>query len=97
MGDSTSGNQRNRRSGFSAVKRAYVLDITRGEKELLYVFASFWEIPIVDIVNRLFETQRYCFLGSIDDWMTIGNVDVLPKLVKAYVKHLGDESYYELY
>lgn len=60
-------------------------------------FSPMLQFVLVDIVNRLFETQRYCFLGSIDDWMTIGNLDVLPKLVKAYVKHLGDESYYELY
>ena len=60
-------------------------------------YSPMLQFILVDKEQRLFETQRYCFLGSIDDWMTIGNVDVLSKLVKAYVKHLGEESYYELY
>ena len=60
-------------------------------------YSPMLQLILVDKEQRLFEAQRYCFLGSIDDWMIIGTVDVLPKLVKTYVKHLGEESYYELY
>ena len=31
------------------------------------------QFVLTDKANRLFETQRYCFLGSIDDWITIGD------------------------
>jgi hypothetical protein len=55
------------------------------------------QFELVDQKKRLFMTQRYCFLGSIDDWITIGVPDTLPKLVKKYVKHLGQESFYGLY
>jgi hypothetical protein len=65
--------------------------------EKFLAYSPMLQFILVDKEQRLFETQRYCYLGSIDDWMTIGNVDVLPKLVKTYVKHLGEESYYELY
>ena len=50
-----------------------------------------------DKEKRLFIVQRYCYSGSIDDWIdveTAGLAD-LGKLVK-YVKHLGKESYFDL-
>jgi len=46
--------------------------------------------------RRLFTAQRYCFRGSVDDWIDIG-YGPLTTLVKQYVKHLGQESYFELY
>jgi len=49
-----------------------------------------------DEQRRLFTAQRYCFRGAIDDWIDIG-YGPLTKLVKQYVKHLGKESYFELY
>jgi hypothetical protein len=47
--------------------------------------------------KRIFITQRYCFLGSVDDWIDIGTPDTLQNLVEKYVKHLGKDSYYELH
>ena len=51
---------------------------------------------LIDEKRRHFVTQRYCFLGSIDDWIKIGKPGKLASLVKTYVRHLGQESYYEL-
>jgi hypothetical protein len=45
--------------------------------------------------QRLFTVQRYCFLGSIDDWIDLDQGTLAP-LVRTYVKHLGNESYFEL-
>src|SRR5713101_8239953 len=52
---------------------------------------------LVDATRRTFQTQRYCFLGSVDDWIAIGKPGKLPQLVKTYVKHLGQDSYVELW
>jgi hypothetical protein len=60
-------------------------------------FSPMLQFVLTDKANRLFRTERYCFLGSIDDWITIGDKDELPQLVKSYVKHLGEESFYDLY
>lgn len=51
---------------------------------------------LVDPEKRLFQTERYCYLGSIDDWIEIGAMDKLERLVKKYVKHIGQESFYDL-
>jgi len=52
---------------------------------------------LVDAQRRTFQTQRYCFLGSVDDWIEIGKPGKLLALVKRYVKHLGQDSYVELW
>jgi hypothetical protein len=52
---------------------------------------------LADEERRLFLAQRYCFRGSIDDWIGIGSLDTLTNLVRTYVKHLGKESYFELW
>ena len=52
---------------------------------------------LVDAQRRTFQTQRYCFLGSVDDWIEIGKPGKLSTLVKRYVKHLGQDSNVELW
>jgi hypothetical protein len=47
---------------------------------------------LVDATRRTFQTLRYCFLGSVDDWIAIGKPGKLSTLVKKYVKHLGQDS-----
>ena len=49
-----------------------------------------------DEQRRIFTAQRYCFRGAIDDWIDIG-YGPLTQLVKQYVPHLGQESYFELF
>jgi hypothetical protein len=46
--------------------------------------------------EREFRVERYSFLGSINDWIDLGDSDQLEALLKKYVKHLGKESFYQL-
>jgi hypothetical protein len=48
-------------------------------------------------VPRVFEPERYCFRGSVEDWISIGEPDQLPRLTLKFLKHLGTDSMYELY
>lgn len=54
------------------------------------------QFELIDEEKRTFATQRYCYIGSIDDWIYIGRSGKLPRLVKRYVKHLAKESFFEL-
>ena len=47
--------------------------------------------------NRRFAPERYCFRGSVDDWISIGPPEPLSKLVARYLKHLGHDSFYDLF
>ncbi len=55
-------------SGASFQPQSYL-----GRREHLYNF--------VDATRRTFQSQRYCFLGSVDDWIEIGNPGKLSTLV----------------
>jgi hypothetical protein len=61
-------------------------------------FTPIFRFTLVDPQERLFIAERFCFRGSIDDWMHLlgGGPDSLQTLVERYVRHLGEESFYEL-
>ena len=84
---------------------AEILKFAPGAKEMgtenllpqLISYSPVLHFVLVDDKKRVFTVERYCFLGSIDDWITIGKPDKLQNQVKKYVKHLGQESYYGLF
>ena len=49
-----------------------------------------------DEAKRVFRPERYCFRGSVEDWISIGEPDQLGKLASKFLKHLGRDSIYEL-
>ena len=54
------------------------------------------KFSLIDKKTREFATSRWCFRGSIDDWIAISPSGTLPELVKAYCPHLGKESLFDL-
>jgi len=74
----------------AGLKAAGVLDRFTSYSPLL-------QFVLTNKEQRTFITRRYCFLGSVDDWIDIGSPDRLTTLVKKYLKHLGEDSFYELY
>ena len=52
---------------------------------------------LTDAERRFFAPERYCFRGSVDDWISIGSPAQLKTVVTRYFKHLGKDSFYELY
>lgn len=51
---------------------------------------------LVDEKRRRFTAERWCFLGSIDDWFPLRGSSDLSTLVKKFAPHLSKESFYEL-
>jgi hypothetical protein len=52
---------------------------------------------LVDKEKRLFQTQRYCYWGSIDDWINIGESGKMEDVVGRYVKYLETEAFFGLF
>ena len=75
--------------GRSAKKKAIL--------ENALTFSPMLQFVLMDEEKRLFEPQRYSYLGSIDDWINVGDVDSLPELVETFVPYLGEDSLYDLY
>ncbi len=69
------------------------------KKELMGMirnYSAMMKVTIQEENSRTYIMQRYCFRGSVDDWITIGISPELKKLAKTYIYHLGKESFYEL-
>lgn len=54
------------------------------------------QFRLSDKEKRLFALSRWCFRGSIDGWIFLAE-GKLPELAKKFVRHIGKESFYELY
>jgi hypothetical protein len=67
-----------------------------GELVVRSRYSPMMRFTLTDLDNRLFCLERWCFLGSIDDWFPLAGPAPLPTLIAQYVKHLGKESFYEL-
>jgi len=50
-----------------------------------------------DAEERTFTAERYCFLGGIDDWVNLSRPGPLRRLAREFVRHLGRDSFYELF
>jgi hypothetical protein len=77
----------------------YILDYGGMEKALdsILNYSPMMRLVLIDNEERKFVPERYCFLGSIDDWIHIGGPDKLENLIKRYLKHLGKDSFFELF
>jgi hypothetical protein len=51
---------------------------------------------LTDASPRRFSAERWCFLGSIDNWYFLDGDKPLHHLLEAFVPHLGKESFFEL-
>jgi hypothetical protein len=66
------------------------------EMHKFLTYLPMMRFTLVDEQSRRFVTERWCFLGSIDDWFPLSGSGELSRLVARYCRHLGQESFYEL-
>ncbi len=59
-------------------------------------YSKMLRFTLTDRKTRLFSLERWCLSGSIDNWIWIDGDSTLPKLADKYVRHLGQESFFEL-
>lgn len=72
------------------------IEVARGVQKFLS-YSPMMRFILVDERTRRFAAERWCFLGSIDNWFPLssGRGD-LRGLVARYSPHLSQESFYEL-
>jgi hypothetical protein len=59
-------------------------------------YSPMMQFVLEDEKTREFGIERWCFRGSVDDWIMLDSGRDLKALVKKYGAHLGQESFYEL-
>lgn len=60
------------------------------------LYQAMMRFILIDNDTREFEAQRYCFRGSIDDWIELDSSNDLMKLAQKCCVHLGKDSFYDL-
>ena len=59
-------------------------------------YTAMMQFVLEDIKTREFVVERWCFRGSVDDWIPLVDSLNLEELVRKYTSHLGKESFYDL-
>lgn len=47
--------------------------------------------------ERAFYVQRWCYLGSIDDWIDVGPMGSVEQLARKWIHRLGTDAFFEVY
>lgn len=59
-------------------------------------YSRMLRFTVADTETRAFTVERWCFRGSIDDWIFLGGPAPLADLARATVPRLGKESFFDL-
>src|ERR1700722_3987202 len=88
--------------GFSSLKKllskiAIPDDFAKIAKENV-AYMPLLRFTLTDGSKRIFSTERWCFRGSIDDWISLFEYDEgsLRELCEDLFPHLGQESFYDI-
>ena len=69
---------------------------SRPEAAKFLTFTAMLRFTLLDEQARLFGAERYCFKGSIDNWIWLAPAERLESHAARYCPHLGRESFFEL-
>jgi len=70
--------------------------LTDDERRRHASYMAVLRFTLVDPETREYVTERYCFRGSVDDWIHIGGPGPLAPQCRKFIPHLGRESFYDL-
>jgi hypothetical protein len=59
-------------------------------------FSPEMRFVLLDEEKRTFQTERWCYLGSIDDWIGIGRSGSLKQLARRFVPMLGTQALFDI-
>jgi hypothetical protein len=59
-------------------------------------FAPVLRFVLEDAEERTFHTERWCYLGSIDDWIHVGPMGPVDRLARHWVPKLGTDALFEV-
>lgn len=65
--------------------------------EQIVQYTPVMRFTLVDRQARIFAVHRMCYRSSVDGWLCLHAEGDLGALVRRYVRHLGQDTFYELY
>ncbi len=70
-------------------------DSTRDFIETHLHYTPMFRLTLDDATRRVFLIERWCFRSSVNGWYGLGGGELKP-LLRTYVPHLGDDSFFEM-
>ena len=67
------------------------------DKERYSQFTPVMRFILDDQKTREYHAERWCYRGSIDDWIYAGHSGKIDKLAKKLIPKLGTDEFFELY
>lgn len=59
-------------------------------------FTAVLRFILADAEQRTFRTERWCYLGSIDDWIDVGPMGPVHLLARQWIPKLGTDTLFEV-
>lgn len=60
-------------------------------------FSPVMRFILLNEATRTFCAERWCYLGSIDDWISVGPMGSVDQLARQLIQKLGTDALFELY
>jgi len=60
-------------------------------------FTPVMRFTLLDEEKRTFQTERWCYLGSIDDWIDVGASGSLRRLARKFIRLLGSDALFDVF
>lgn len=60
-------------------------------------FTPVMRFILADEEQRTFRAERWCYLGSIDDWIDVGPMGTVYRLARQLIPKLGTDQFFELF
>jgi hypothetical protein len=68
----------------------------KAEMERYTRFAPVMRFILTDPEKRIYAAERWCYSGSIDDWIGVGEPGKLERLARRLIPTLGTDEFFEL-
>jgi hypothetical protein len=85
---------------LNSIGLSHLPHVAQGVKDFMLETSHFTKTMRFQLVNakeRLFDVERWCYRGSIDDWIFLDGPEPLAELVAQYVPKLGTDDFFELF
>jgi hypothetical protein len=72
-------------------------DRLREQRDRHAQFTPVLRFILADAERRTFRVERWCYLGSIDDWINVGSMGPVAQLAREWIPKLGTDRLFEVY
>jgi hypothetical protein len=83
--------------GFAGVGTKKAEELIERELDRYTQFTPVMRFILDDRETRQYKAERWCYRGSVDDWIYAGHSGEIGKLAKKLIPTLGSDEFYELY